>query len=181
MEIFQRKWPKLVVGLVVCFFIRLLPFRPPNVEPLLAILMPFSKAYGAIIGFVFGFISIFFYDLVTAGIGVWTIGTAFLYGFIGFAATFYFQNKKSCSWNYVKFAFFSTILFDSLTGLTIGPIFFGQPFISALTGQIPFTVFHLLGNLGFAAVLSPMVYTILRRSTEMRNVSLLALLKNKRV
>ncbi|MEK7107312.1 MAG: hypothetical protein AAB899_03955, partial [Patescibacteria group bacterium] len=41
---------------------------------------------------------------------------------------------------------------------TIGPIFQGQPFMVALTGQIPFTLMHLLGTVVFATLLSPSLY-----------------------
>ena len=39
----------------------------------------------------------------------------------------------------------------------MGPLFFGMPFIVALVGQIPFTALHLLGNVSFAIVLSPVI------------------------
>ena len=50
-----------------------------------------------------------------------------------------------------------TLFYDAVTGLTIGPLFFHQSFIVSLVGQIPFTVLHLLGNVSFAIVLSPMI------------------------
>jgi len=42
--------------------------------------------------------------------------------------------------------------------LTIGPLLFGQTFMSAFIGQIPFTFWHLGGNIAFAAILSPLIY-----------------------
>ena len=45
----------------------------------------------------------------------------------------------------------------SVTGLTIGPLFFGQSFAEAAIGQLPFTAYHLLGNVAFGALLSPLI------------------------
>ena len=61
--------------------------------------------------------------------------------------------------NYVKFAVIGTLFFDAITGLTVGPLFFNQSFMSALIGQIPFTILHLIGNVSFAFVVSPILYT----------------------
>ena len=62
-----------------------------------------------------------------------------------------------------------TLFFDAATGLTVGPLFFNQTFISALMGQIPFTAFHLLGNIAFAMILSPAIYKFLiKKKTEQK-------------
>jgi len=98
------------------------------------------------------------YDIVTFKVGVWTFITALSYGLLGFWASVYFKNKSSTSWNYAKFAVIGTLFFDATTGLSIGPLFFGQPFAAALMGQIPFTALHLVGNVSFAIILSPLVY-----------------------
>jgi uncharacterized membrane protein len=123
--------------------------------------MPFSRIYGRFLSFSFGFFSIFIYDLLTSKIGAWTWVTAFTYGFIGLWAFVYFQNKNNKSWTYVKFAVMSTLLYDVVTGIIFGPLFFGQSFSSALFGQIPFTAFHLLGNITFAIILSPVIYKMI--------------------
>ena len=161
METYKKNWIKFSVGLVACLLIRLIPFRPPNIEPILAAQMPMSKAYGAYIGFLFAFLSIILYDLVTATLGIWTLITASAYGALGLFASLYFKDKNSTSWNYAKFAIIGTLFFDAVTGLSIGPLFFHQPFMSALVGQIPFTLWHLLGNVSFALILSPAIYNSL--------------------
>ena len=148
------------IGIVfaLCFLIRLIPFRPPNIEPLLAAQMPFAKAYGKTVGFLFGVMSIVLFDAVTGRFGVWTIVTACAYGLLGVWASVYFSGKQSSALSYVKFAVMGTIAYDALTGLTIGPVFFHQPFLAVLVGQIPFTGMHLLGTIVFAAVLGPALY-----------------------
>jgi hypothetical protein len=55
------------------------------------------------------------------------------------------------------YAVIATIVYDAVTGLTIGPLFFHQSFLVSLVGQIPFTLLHLLGNVSFAIVLSPVI------------------------
>lgn len=136
--------------------VRLLPFRAPNLEPVMAMVMPLSRRYGSVYAFLFGFLSIALYDSVTAGLGVWTLIAGLSYGLVGIGATLYFNNRTGWK-NYAKYAFVATIAFDVATGLTMGPIFFGQPFMAAVIGQIPFTAIHLLSNVSFAIVLSPMI------------------------
>jgi len=152
----KKNYFKYITLFIVALVIRLLPFRAPNLEPIMAIQMPFAKVYGGLYAFIFGFMSIVIYDSLTAGIGVWTWITAIAYGFVGLGARFYFKNRSGWK-NYAIYAVVGTISFDALTGLTLGPIFFGQTFTVALLGQIPFTVIHLLGNVSFAIVLSPVI------------------------
>lgn len=164
----KKNYFKYTIGFIFCFLFRLLPFRPPNIEPLLFAQMPFSKNYGNLAGFFFGFLSIILYDVVTQKIGVWTLVTATVYGTLGLFASMYFKNKENKSWNYGKFAIIATIAYDALTGLTVGPIFFHQSFMNSLIGQIPFTLLHLAGNVTFSLLLSPMIYTIVNQDKKIK-------------
>lgn len=152
----NKNWFKYILGFVGVLLIRLIPFRAPNIEPILAAQMPFTRVYGSLASFSFGFLSIIVYDLLTSGVGSWTIVTAFAYGFLGLGASYFFKSRSGWK-NYAIYAVIATILYDAATGLTIGPIFFDQPFIAALIGQIPFTALHLLGNVSFAIILSPVI------------------------
>jgi hypothetical protein len=152
----KKNWIKSIVIFISIFAIRLLPFRAPNVEPLMAAIMPFSKTSSKIITFSFGFLSIVIFDFFTSGFGVWTLITAVSYGFLGLGAQMYFKNHSGWK-NYALYALWGTILYDIVTGLTIGPLFFNQSFMVSLVGQIPFTILHLLGNVSFAIVLSPVI------------------------
>lgn len=134
----------------------MIPFRAPNVEPIMAVAMPFGKAYRGLFTFIFAASSIIIFDLVTSGFGIWTAITALAYGLVGYGASFYFKNRSGWK-NYALYAIIATILYDVATGLTLGPLFFGMPFMVALVGQIPFTALHLLGNVSFAIVLSPVI------------------------
>lgn len=155
---FTTGWLKFLLGWVVVFLFRLIPFRPPNFEPMLATIMPFSKKFGLFGSFVFGFLGIVLFDAVTSGWGVWTWITAFAYGILGFGARLFFKNREATVKNFLSFGIVGTIFYDAITGLTLGPIFQGQPFMVALTGQIPFTLMHLLGTVVFATLLSPALY-----------------------
>jgi energy-coupling factor transport system substrate-specific component len=152
----MSKYIKYIISFVLVLVFRLLPFRAPNIEPVMAVASPLGKKLGGFAGFIFGFLSIVIYDFLTTKVGIWTIITAFAYGAVGFGAYYFMKNKTGWK-NYATYAFFSTIIYDAITGLTIGPLFFNQSFAVSLVGQIPFTALHLLGNVSFAIILSPAI------------------------
>lgn len=154
----KNNWIKFVVGWAIVFGIRMIPFRVPNIEPLTATQMPFAKKFGWFGGFIFGFLSIVAFDAVTSGIGVWTWVTAGAFGLLGVLASFFFKNREGNMKNFVFFGIAGTLFYDAITGLTIGPIFWGQSFVEAFIGQIPFTLYHLSGNIVFSAAISPLIH-----------------------
>jgi len=159
MEMFyfmNKNWVKYIISFLAVFVIRLIPFRAPNIEPIMTVIMPFGKAFGGTMSFIFGFLSITLFDLVTSGFGIWTLITALTYGILGLGAWYFFKNRSGWK-NYALYAIIATIIYDAVTGLTIGPLFFNQSFTISLIGQIPFTLLHLLGNVSFAIVLSPLI------------------------
>lgn len=149
---------KFALGWLIVLLIRLVPFRPPNVEPTLAVVMPFGKRYDVASSFLFGFLGIAAFDLITGTLGLWTLITGTSYGLLGVGASYFFRTRAANIMNFVGFGVVGTIAYDAITGLTIGPLFYGQSFINALVGQIPFTLMHLAGTIGFSIVLSPLVY-----------------------
>ena len=155
---FSTGWLKFVIGWVVVFLFRLIPFRLPNVEPMLATVMPFSKRYGPVGSFLFGFLGIALYDAVTSGWGIWTLITALSYGALGLGAHFFFKHRSASVKNFLRFGIVGTLAYDAVTGLTIGPLFNNQPFMAALIGQVPFTLLHLAGTVVFSVCLSPAIY-----------------------
>lgn len=154
-------WTKIVLGFLLCLVFRLLPVRPPNIEPLLAAQMPFAKTYGPAVGFSFAFLSIVLFDVLVGKVGIWTLVTASAYGILGVWSYSFFKKREMKRINYVKFAILGTLFFDAVTGLTVGPLVFNQSFMVTLVGQIPFTIMHLIGNVTFAFVFSPLIYTYL--------------------
>jgi hypothetical protein len=152
----KKNWLKYIIVFLSVLLFRLIPFRAPNVEPIMSVIMPMGKIYGGMMSFIFGVVSIVVYDSVTSGLGIWTLITAIAYGLVGYLSFLYFKNRSGWK-NYALFAVIMTIFYDAITGLTIGPLFFHQSFMLSLIGQIPFTALHLLGNVSFAIVLSPAI------------------------
>jgi uncharacterized membrane protein len=148
---------KFALGWTAVFLFRLIPFRPPNFEPMLATVMPFSKRYGLLWSFSFGFFGIIMYDAVTSGWGMWTAATAISYGLLGVGAHLFFKNRDASIKNFLFFGIPATILYDAVT-MTIGPLFGNQLWVAALAGQVPFTLMHLLGTITFSTLLSPVLY-----------------------
>lgn len=146
---------KIFLIFIGCLLFRLIPFRAPNVEPIMASIMPVGKKYGAIFAFLFGFLSIFLYDSITH-FGSWTWIAGITYGLVGVVSTFYFKKYKTSAFNFAVFAFFATIFYDLITGVLFAPIFH-QTIFNALILQIPFTALHLAGNIGFALMISPIL------------------------
>ena len=170
----RKNYFQLALGLFFCLLVRLIPFRAPNVEPIMATTMPFGKAYGAITASSFAVLSILLYDLITHTFGAQTFFTVLAYGLVGFYSATYFEKHKADKWGYVRFAIIATLFFDAFTGLTVGPLFFHQSFYASFLGQIPFTALHLAGNIAFAYLLSPYIYSLLIKKRQTEQISLIA-------
>lgn len=152
-----NKYFKPIIAFTFVLFYRLLPVRPPNVEPILGAMMPLSKKYGILSGLVFSVLSIVLYDALTAGIGGYTWTTALAYGLVSIGAGLYLENRKSDIKNFVTVSVVGIIFYDIMTGVVFGPMFTGGNVYMALIGQIPFTALHLMGGVVFAIVLSPIL------------------------
>jgi len=147
---------KYVTGLLIVTALRLVP-RIPNMEPIMATAMPFSKGYGWIRGAGFAMLAIVLYDIVTRTAGTWTLITAMTYALVTAAAYLYLRNKPNTIKSYVKYAIFGTIFYDVVTGIGMGYFLFKMPLIVVITGQIPFTLMHLASSMLTAAA-SPSIY-----------------------
>lgn len=148
---------KYLIGLFTVIVLRLIP-HPPNVEPIMSTVMPFAKKWGWFAGLLFSALSIVCFDLITGTLGVWSIMTISAYALIGIAAGLFFKKRESSIKNYLIFSIPATIAYDFVTGIGAGMLFFNQPFIPTLLGQIPFTLYHLAGNIVLGIVVSPLLY-----------------------
>lgn len=182
---YKKSWWNFFLALILCLLARLIPLRAPNIEPILATMMPFSRASGAFVGFSFAVLSILLYDVLSGTLGMQTFFTAGAYGILGVWAVSYFKKRKGNRMDYVNFAIIGTLFYDISTGLTVGPLLFHQSFTSALVGQIPFTALHLFGNIVFASILSPAIYNFLikerKRKLENEYVPLINTLNPKTI
>lgn len=146
---------KYFIGLIVVLVLRIIP-HPPNVEPIMATMMPFSKKW-FLGGVIFTFLAMFLFDFFTGTIGLWSVFTIGTYCLLSVLAGFYFK-KRSGVKHYVGFAVVGTLIYDFITGVIGSSVFFGMPISVAFFGQIPFTLYHLAGNIVLAAVVSPLLY-----------------------
>lgn len=177
----KKNYFKILLVFILCLLARLIPFRAPNIEPILASVMPISRISGALTAFSFAVLSILFYDLATGTLGKQTFFTVLAYGIVGLWSANYFKVRESNSLNYVRFAIMGTLVFDALTGLTVGPIFFHQSFINTFVGQIPFTALHLFGNIIFALTLSPAIYNFMIKKRKRENAPDVSILNPKTI
>ena len=148
---------KYIICLLTVIFLRLIP-HPPNVEPIMASMMPFAKKWGWLASAAFCFIAILSFDILTGTLGIWSLVTASTYALLGFFASLYFKNKENKIIYYVGFSFVATIIYDAITGIGLGMLFFHQSFMITFTGQIPFTLYHLGGNMILSSIVSPVLY-----------------------
>jgi ABC-type branched-subunit amino acid transport system permease subunit len=148
---------KYAIGLITVIALRLIP-HPPNVEPIMSTMMPFSKRWGWLSGMIFGLVAILSYDLLTGTLGTWSFSTAGTYAFIGVLSGLYLKNKESSILHYVGFAVFATLLYDAITGIAFGVLVYHMSFMETFLGQIPFTLYHLGGNIALSVVVSPLLY-----------------------
>lgn len=181
MSILRKNWLKFSIGIVSCTLLRLIPFRPPNIEPILAVQMPFSRAYGPFFGFFFAFLNIVIYDFLTFKVGVWTLVTSFAYGALGIIAFYFFKRFQNDKWNYLVFAILGTVFFDIITGIGMGVFIFNQSFSATLIGQIPFTLLHLLGNITFSLVLSKNLYKYIIKNEKLERLSIINVFNLKKI
>lgn len=140
-----------------CLAFRLLPWRPPNVEPVMTAMLPFCKRLGPLWGFGFGTLNMLLFDALTGEVGTWTLVTAITYGTIGAAAYPILTRMRGKALSYALMAASGTIVYDGVTGVLMGNLLFDMPLREAFIGQIPFTVNHLLGNVVLAFVVSPLI------------------------
>ena len=148
---------KYFIGLLCVVALRLLP-HPPNVEPIMSTMMPFSKKWGWFSGMTFCLVAILGYDLLSGTLGTWSLITAGTYALLGVFAGLYLKNKASSVKYYLGFSIVATLVYDAITGVGMGMLLFNQSFITTFTGQIPFTLYHLAGNIVFSVLVSPALY-----------------------
>ncbi|MFQ5406411.1 MAG: hypothetical protein ACE5DI_04620 [Candidatus Micrarchaeia archaeon] len=147
---------KFTLSLALCILFRMASIPLPNIEPVMTFILPLSKKYGKHLAFLFGATSIIALDLVMNRAGLWTIYTALAYGAIGAAATSFFKKPKTSRARYVGLALTGTLFYDAVTAYFFG-LQFNQPLLVTIMGQIPFTFYHLIGNIALVGLFSPLV------------------------
>lgn len=148
---------KFGLGLIFISLLRLIQMPLPNIEPIMASMLPFARKYGQIAGFLFASLALLSFDFISGRIGAWSIYAAITYGVIGYAAGRYFSDKnRQKTKYYLGFGIIGTIFYDAVTAFLFG-MQFNQPLAMTIAGQIPFTIYHLLGSAAFILFLTPLV------------------------
>lgn len=118
----------------------------PGCDPVAGFIVLAPRTWSRFLSSVFIGASIVLYDYMTVGCGLWTLVVVAAYFLIA-AACNYVQIGSSLSMlGLCARGVIVTLAFDALTGLTVGPLLYGQPFMEAVVGQIPFSIAHLIGN-----------------------------------
>jgi hypothetical protein len=119
--------------------------------------MPAAPQIGAPAAFLYGFLAILIKDIIDGRVGIWTAGTALTYGAITLGARWFNKKERRTIFGYAGYALVATLVYDGITGILLGPLFFGQTYLMAFLGQIPFTLRHLFSNVLLAVVVSPII------------------------
>jgi len=147
----------LLAGLVTLLFRAITPLLGlSNVSPLLATQLAGAKAYGPLIGALYGSLGMIALDYFMRAVGVWTVYTSLTYGLVGYIAGIYMRGKNADITLFVKVSIAGTLVFDLVTGILMSPLH-GTDLYTASIGQIPFTAKHLAGNV-FFALFAPWFY-----------------------
>jgi hypothetical protein len=127
----------------------------PNNDPIFASILPQSRQ-NLINGIIFACLSMFIFDYLTSGIGIWTCLTAFsytliviLFGIISKSIKFMTLKK------YISATILGVLIFDIITGPIMSTVLFGIPIAISTVGQIPFTIFHLISAVTYTIILTP--------------------------
>ncbi len=153
------KTVKYAISIILCNLYRLLRFIPNN-DPIMGVMLPFSRQDKWWEAGLFAAITIVTFDLLTSGIGVWTAVTAITYGALGIGFHFAYKKmkiKKMSIWNYLGSGIVGVLIYDFITGPIMSSWMFAMPFEAAFLGQIPFTLMHLASVSVFVVVLTPLL------------------------
>ncbi len=147
---------KIILSLLVCLGLRFVPFRPPNVEPVLAFTLPIAGISSVWTTGFFAAINILLFDILSGSVGSWTAVAAISYGLVGVTAGLYSRTKRTLV-SQLGFTVLATLAYDFVTGVVASSLLFDLSFAESFRGQIPFTMNHLIGNIVLVAAVLPLL------------------------
>lgn len=160
----MKKAIKFFLGLIFCNLYRFLRIFPNN-DPIMGFALPFARQYKWWQAFLFPAIAMASFDVITMKLGIWTLGTALSYGFVGLIFFEYFKRSKKTSLKkYAGSSIAGVLIFDFFTGPVMSSFLFKIPFSIAFVGQIPFTIMHLASATAFTIALAPILDAEIRTS-----------------
>lgn len=131
----------------------------PNNDPVMGLMLPSSRKSIAEAA-LFAFLSMFFFDYITSGIGTWTIVTSLTYASLAVLLGLAFSKIKTVTLkHYFLASVIGVLVFDIITGPLMSTFIFRQPLLLTVLSQVPFTIWHLISGvtytISFALVLDP--------------------------
>lgn len=162
-------WIKCILGWLICFAIILVPLQPYSIfiggfplgdaHPMIAILMPFAEKLGVLGSAIYTLIySISFFAIWRPDLPNWIFVQGFAYAVVLALAALLLKKNKVKILGYVLYAFIGSILFDIIYRVPVGPLQYGQPILSALKEQMPYTFMRAIINTIYALILSFPIY-----------------------
>lgn len=128
-----------------------------GIESVMLFTLSGALVYGPIYGFLIGASTMVVADFMVGLVGLWTLYTAFAYGFVGFlAGVIGMFKKKFTRVELAALAFVLTIIFDAIA-MTAFAFQFGISLSIAAINQIPVTLIHAAGNTLLALVFVPVL------------------------
>lgn len=171
------KFLKYLISIIFCNAFRLLRFIPNN-DPIMGCMLPFSRQDKWWQGALFAFITMISFDLMTSGIGIWTLATAGTYAGLGLGFHLAYKRiGKVKLKHYLGSGIIGVLVFDFVTGVLLGPTMFGMNYMQALIGQIPFTIVHLLTVTAFILILTPVFDTSIVNNPALEDSAVLSKIK----
>jgi hypothetical protein len=163
-----KNFLKYVFSLAACNVYRFLKIFPNN-DPIMGVMLPFARHDKAWRVGLFAFSTMFVFDLITLRYGIWTWGTAIVYGLLAIAFATYFKRMKKVGLKtYTLAAIVGVLIFDIITGPIMTSVFFNMPFAVAAIGQIPFTLMHLGSAVAYTWALAPILDPVLAKDLASR-------------
>lgn len=147
---------RFAISILISNVIRLFAFIPNN-DPIMALMLPYSKKKNKLAAFLFPFITMVSFDVITGHLGLLTLITSLTYGSLGLLFVFIYKNRKVGIKSYLLSGMLGVVIFDFITGCIAFPILFNMSFEQAIIGQMPFTLIHLATVSAFILIITPLV------------------------
>jgi type IV secretory pathway VirB3-like protein len=136
-------------------------FAHYGIESVMLFTLSGALVYGPIYGFIIGASIMVIADFMVGLVGLWTLYTAFAYGFVGFlAGVIGMFKKKFTRAELVGLVFVLAIIFDAIS-MTAFAFQFGIPLSIAVINQIPVTLNRIVSNALLAFVFAPALMKII--------------------
>lgn len=139
----------------------------PNSDPVMGFVLPAAKNGEWWKAPLFAFATMFSFDLITSGVGTWTIVTSTTYTMIALALHFELKSKTSTLKLFVSRGIAGVLVFDFVTGPIMSSTLFRQDFFVTLLLQVPFTVMHLVSAVFGILVIAPFYDTAISKEVSL--------------